>query len=53
MIGGNKDEIVTGKASIEIAKKLNCKIYMYEKLGYAAYEEAKDFNARVLDFLRR
>ena len=44
---------MTGEASEEIAKKLGCDIYMYEKLGHAAYEEATDFNQKVLDFLNR
>lgn len=51
VIGGGKDQVVGGTASEEIAKKLDCKIYMYEELGHAAYEEAKDFNKRVYDFL--
>lgn len=52
VIGGAKDKIVTGKASEEIAEKLGCEIYMYEDLGHAAYEEAKDFNRKVYDFLK-
>lgn len=52
VIGGGKDQVVGGTASEEIAKKLDCKIYMYEELGHAAYEEAKDFNKRVYDFLQ-
>lgn len=52
VIGGAKDKIVTGKASEEIAEKLGCEIYMYEELGHAAYEEAKDFNRKVYDFLK-
>ncbi len=27
--------------------------YMYENLGHAAYEEAADFNQRVLNFLKK
>ena len=50
VIGGRKDEIVTGSASEEIAEKLGCEIYMYDDLGHAAYEEAKDFNHRILEF---
>lgn len=53
VIGGKQDKVVTGEASEEIAKKLGCEIYMYENLGHAAYEEASDFNQRVLDFLRK
>ena len=51
VIGGKQDKVVTGEASEEIAEKTNCKIYMYENLGHAAYEEAKDFNSRVYQFL--
>ena len=53
VIGGAKDKIVTGQASIEIAEKLGCEIYMYEELGHAAYEEAGDFNKKVYEFFRR
>ena len=53
VIGGAKDKIVTGEASIEIAEKLGCEIYMYEELGHAAYEEAGDFNKKVYEFFRR
>lgn len=52
VIGGQQDQVVTGKASGEIAEKMRCKIYMYENLGHAAYEEARDFNSRVYQFLK-
>ncbi|AEV69983.1 alpha/beta fold hydrolase [Acetivibrio clariflavus] len=52
VIGGCKDKVVTGEASYEIASKIGCSIYMYENLGHAAYDEAKDFNKRVYDFFR-
>lgn len=52
VIGGRQDKVVSGKASEEIAEKLGCKTYMYDDLGHAAYEEAKDFNQRVYDFLK-
>ena len=50
VIGGKKDLVVGTSASAELAEKLKCNIYMYENLGHAAYEEAKDFNKRVYDF---
>ena len=53
VIGGKLDKVVTGEASEEIAEKLGCEVYMYEKLGHAAYEEAADFNQRVLNFLMK
>ncbi len=51
VIGGRQDKIVTGESSEEIASKLGCKIHLYDDLGHAAYEEAKDFNQRVYNFL--
>lgn len=52
VIGGGQDQVVGRAASEEIAEKLGCRIHIYEHLGHAAYEEAKDFNQRVYDFLR-
>lgn len=52
VIGGQHDKVVTGDASKEIAARIGCNIYMYENLGHAAYEEAKDFNKRIYDFLK-
>ncbi len=51
VIGAEQDQIVTGAASEEIARKLNCEFYLYDGLGHAAYEEAADFNQKVYDFL--
>lgn len=54
IIGGKCDKIVTGKASEELAEKIpENEIFMYDDLGHGAYEEAKDFNSRVLDFLNK
>lgn len=51
VIGGRQDRVVGSEASEEIARKLGCRIFMYEHLGHAAYEEARDFNRRIYDFL--
>ena len=51
VIGGSRDTVVTPEASVEIAQKLGCQIYMYPDLGHGAYEEASDFNRRVYNFL--
>jgi len=51
VIGGGQDKVIGPGASEEIAEKLRCEIHVYEELGHAAYEEAKDFNQRVYDFL--
>ena len=50
VIGGKEDKIVGGKACTEIAEKTRCRIHMYDSLGHAAYEEAKDFNQKVYVF---
>ena len=52
VLGGRQDKVVTSEASEEIAEKLGCEIYMYDELGHAAYEEAKDFNERVIEFFK-
>ena len=52
VIGGRLDKVLTGEASEEIAEKLGCRIHIYEDLGHALYEEADDFNHRILDFFR-
>ncbi|MBQ6867651.1 MAG: alpha/beta hydrolase, partial [Clostridia bacterium] len=51
VIGGKEDKVVSAQGSYEIAEKLGCEIYMYDNLGHAAHEEAKDFNKRVMEFL--
>ena len=53
MIGGELDKIVGKEASIELANKLSAELYIYEGLGHALYEEAKDFNKRVYEFLMK
>lgn len=51
VLGGRQDKVVSGAATEEIAAKLGCRIHMYDRLGHAAYEEAKDFNRIIYDFL--
>ncbi len=53
IIGGKQDKIVTGEASEEMAKAIaGSKLYMYEQYGHGLYEEARDFNERVITFFR-
>ena len=53
VLGGRQDKIVGVQASEEIAAKLGCTSYIYEQFGHGVYEEAKDFNKRMYDFLRK
>lgn len=52
VLGGMKDKITTPQGCTEIAEKLGCEIHMYNDYGHDAYEEAKDFNGRIYDFLK-
>ena len=52
VIGADCDHIVGGKASEEIAECINgSELKMYHGFGHGVYEEAKDFNQVVLEYL--
>lgn len=54
VIGGECDRIVGVDASREIVKRIkSCEEHIYKEFGHAAYEEAKDFNGRILAFLSK
>ena len=54
VIGGDCDKIVGTTAASAIAEKIShSELFIYNGLGHAAYEEAKDFNERILNFLTR
>ena len=51
VIGSHGDKVTTGKASLEIAEKTGCDIYMYaENYGHAVYDEAADYKKLMLSF---
>lgn len=53
VIGGARDRVV-GDVSAELAAAIpGSGLYVYPELGHGAYEEAGDFNGRVLEFLTR
>ncbi len=52
VIGGEKDMALGGDASRELAAGIpGAELLMYPQWGHGLYEEAGDFNRRVLDFL--
>lgn len=52
ILGGAEDQIVGVQASYELKEQIaGSELYVYPGLGHATYEEAKDFNDRVLRFL--
>ena len=54
VIGGEKDLSLGGDTSREIAAKIpGTELRMYEQRGHGLYEEAKDFNQVILNFLKK
>ena len=54
VVGGEKDLTLGGEASREIAAQIpGSELRMYARWGHGIYEEAKDFNAVVYDFLMK
>lgn len=52
IVGGTADRVVGTEAAHELhAAIAGSELYLYEGLGHGAYEEAKDFNRRVFDWL--
>ena len=54
VIGGEKDIALGGEPSKEIAERIpEAELHMYAQWGHGLYEEAKDFNQRILTFLKK
>ena len=52
VIGGGCDRIVGAAAAGGLAERIaGSRLHVYRELGHGAYEEAKDFHARVMRFL--
>ena len=52
VVGGGLDNTLGGEASLEIANRIpGARLQMYPSMGHGLYEEAGDFNRRILDFL--
>ena len=52
VIGGEQDLALGAEPSRQIAAAIpGARLHMYPQWGHGAYEEAKDFNSLVLDFL--
>ena len=54
VVGGEQDLALSGDASREIAEKIpGAQLHIYPQWGHGLYEEAKDFNQMVFDFLMK
>ena len=52
ILGASRDKIVSAQASVDMHEKITgSELYMYEGYSHGVYEQAKDFNDRVLAFL--
>ena len=53
IIGGSDDNVLGVDGSILLNKKIkNSKLYIYEGYSHGLYEQAKDFNERVYNYLK-
>ena len=54
VIGADRDRVLGGEASEELAAGIpGAELYMYKGYSHGVYEQAKDFNGRVLQYLLR
>ena len=52
IIGADQDKVLGGQASAELHERIaGSELYMYEGFSHGVYEQAPDFNSRVLRFL--
>ena len=51
VMGGGKDVIMSGEASVDLADKLGTKAVIFDDLGHGAYE-TEEYQKMVLDFLK-
>lgn len=53
VIGGAQDLVIGKEAASQLAEKIpGSQLYIYEEFGHGAYEEARDYQQRVLEFLK-
>ena len=54
VVGGEQDKALGGEASREIAERVvGAELKIYPQWGHGVYEEEKDFNRLVMDFLKK
>ena len=54
VIGAKKDKVLGVKGSEEMVEKIpNSELYIYEEYSHGVYEQAKDFNSRILEYLKQ
>lgn len=51
VIGAKNDRVLTANASVEMAEKIGCDLYMHDG-DHAVYDEAPDYKQRIFDFFK-
>ena len=53
VLGAEDDRVLTSQASVEIAEKLGCPIYLYGgEYGHCVFDEAPDYKQRMYHFFK-
>lgn len=53
VIGAKNDRVLGAQASVEIAEKLGCELYLYgEEYGHCVFDEAPDYKQRIFNFFQ-
>lgn len=54
IIGAGQDKVLGIEGSLELAEKIKLsELYIYDEYSHGVYEQAKDFNKRVFDYLKK
>ena len=51
VIGASQDAVLGADASLDIARRIGARLYIYYDYGHAVYDEAPDFIERIMGFL--
>ncbi len=54
IVGALKDKVLGIEGSLELAEKIkNSELYIYDEYSHGVYEQAKDFDDRILEYLKK
>ena len=54
IVGALKDKVLCIEGSLELAGKIiNSELYIYDEYSHGVYEQAKDFDDRILNYLKK
>ena len=54
IIGAGQDKVLGIEGSMELAEKIKfSSIYIYDEYSHGVYEQAKDFNKRIFEYLKK